>query len=44
MEDAGMLADVKAYDAAKARLEDGEEDLIPLEVTEFRLRREPPRG
>src|SRR5271167_3260220 len=30
MEDAEMLADVKAYDAAKARLEDGEDELIPL--------------
>jgi DNA-binding XRE family transcriptional regulator len=40
MEDAEMLADVKAYDAAKARLEDGEEELIPLEITERRLRGE----
>ena len=38
MEDAEMLADVKAYDAAKARLEDGEDELIPLEITERRLR------
>ena len=37
MEDAEMLADVKAYDAAKARLEDGEDELIPLEITERRL-------
>ena len=36
-----MLADVKAYDAAKARLEDGEDELIPLEITERRLRGEP---
>ena len=28
--DAEMLADVKAYDAAKARLENGEDELIPL--------------
>ena len=41
MEDAEMLADVKAYDAAKARLEDGEDELIPLEMTERRLRGEP---
>jgi mRNA interferase RelE/StbE len=41
MEDAEMLADVKAYDAAKARLEDGEDELIPLEITERRLRGEP---
>jgi hypothetical protein len=30
MEDAEMLADVKAYDAAKARLEDGDDELVPL--------------
>src|ERR1035441_3960388 len=41
MEDAEMLADVKAYDAAKVRLEDGEDELIPLEITERRLRGEP---
>ena len=41
MEDAEMLADVKAYDAAKARLEDGEDELIPLEITERKLRGEP---
>jgi len=41
IEDAEMLADVKAYDAAKARLEDGLEELIPLEITERRLRGEP---
>jgi len=41
MEDAEMLADVKAYDAAKARLEDGEDELVPLEITERRLRGEP---
>jgi DNA-binding XRE family transcriptional regulator len=40
MEDAEMLADVKAYDAAKARLEAGEDELIPLEITERRLRGE----
>ncbi len=38
MEDAEMLADVKAYDAAKLRLEDGEDELIPLEITERRLK------
>src|SRR5258708_38296005 len=37
MEDSEMLADVKAYDAAKARLEDDEDELIPLEITERRL-------
>jgi DNA-binding XRE family transcriptional regulator len=41
MEDAEMLANVKAYDAAKARLEDGSDELIPLEITERRLRGEP---
>jgi mRNA interferase RelE/StbE len=41
IEDAEMLADVKAYDAAKARLEAGEDELIPLEITERRLRGEP---
>src|SRR5258708_24189891 len=40
MEDAEMLADVKAYDAAKARLENGEDELLPLEITERRLRGE----
>src|SRR5208282_3153392 len=40
MEDAEMLADVKAYDAAKARLDEGEDELIPLEMTERRLRGE----
>jgi mRNA interferase RelE/StbE len=38
MDDAEMLADVKAYDAAKARLKNGEDELIPLEITERRLR------
>jgi DNA-binding XRE family transcriptional regulator len=41
MEDAEMLADVKAYDAAKARLQNGEDELIPLEIAERRLRGEP---
>jgi ribosome-binding protein aMBF1 (putative translation factor) len=34
---AEMLADVKAYDAAKGRLARGEDELIPLEMTERRL-------
>lgn len=34
---AEMLDDVKAYDAAKARLGRGEDELIPLEVAERRL-------
>ena len=37
MDDAGMLADVKAYDAAKARLENGGDELVPLEIIERRL-------
>jgi mRNA interferase RelE/StbE len=41
MQDAEMLADVKAYDAAKSRLESGEDELIPLEITERRLQGEP---
>jgi DNA-binding XRE family transcriptional regulator len=41
MEDSEMLADVKAYDAAKARLENGDDELIPLEITERRLSGEP---
>jgi hypothetical protein len=41
MEDAEMLADVKACDAAKARLEDGSDELIPLEITERSLRESP---
>src|SRR5260370_4376957 len=41
MEDAEMLADVKAYDAAKARLDDGSDELIPLQITERRLKGEP---
>jgi hypothetical protein len=32
---------MKAYDAAKARLDDGSDDLIPLEITERRLRGKP---
>jgi DNA-binding XRE family transcriptional regulator len=37
MDAAEMLADVKAYDAAKGRLERGEDELIPLAITERRL-------
>jgi len=42
IDDAEMLADVKAYDAAKDRLERGEDELIPLEITERRLAGENP--
>jgi hypothetical protein len=41
MKDAEMLADVKAYDDAKARLENGEDELVPLEIIERRLSEEP---
>jgi DNA-binding XRE family transcriptional regulator len=37
MDAAEMLADVKAYDAAKRRLECGGDELIPLAITERRL-------
>lgn len=40
MEDAEMLADVRAYDAAKARLQAGEDELIPMEIIERGLRGE----
>lgn len=39
--DAEMFADVRAYDAAKTRLHDGEDELIPLEISERRLNGEP---
>ncbi len=42
MDDAEMLADVKAYDAAKARLDRGDDELIPLEITERRIAGENP--
>jgi ribosome-binding protein aMBF1 (putative translation factor) len=37
LDDAEMLADVRAFDAAKARLERGEDEPIPLEITERRI-------
>jgi DNA-binding XRE family transcriptional regulator len=37
MDDAEMLADVRAYDAAKGRLDRGDDELIPLEIIERRL-------
>ncbi len=42
MDDAEMLADVKAYDAAKARLASGEDELVPFEIVERRLNGEAP--
>ena len=37
IDDAEMLADVQAYDAAKGRLDRGEDELIPLEITKRRI-------
>ena len=37
LDDAERPADVKAYDRAKARLHRGEDELLPLEITERRL-------
>ena len=37
VDDAQMLADVQAYDAAKGRLERGDDERIPVEITERRL-------
>ena len=42
MNDAETLADVTAYDAAKGRLDRGEDELIPIEITERRLAGESP--
>ena len=42
MDNAEMLADVRAYDAAKRRIDRGEDELIPLEITERRLAGESP--
>ena len=42
MDNAEMLADVRAYDVAKGRLDRGEDELIPLEITERRLAGESP--
>jgi hypothetical protein len=42
LDDGEMLTDVKAYDAAKGCLERGEDELIPLEITERRLDGENP--
>lgn len=44
MENAEMLADVKAYDAAKIRLEDGEDELIPLEIIDAGWEEKPRSG
>ena len=42
IDDAEMLADVKAYDGAKARLGRGEDEVIPFEITERRVAGESP--
>ncbi len=39
---AEMLVDVMAYDAAKARLARGEDELVPLDLSERRLGGESP--
>jgi DNA-binding XRE family transcriptional regulator len=42
MDDAEMLSDVKAFDTAKLRLARGEDEVIPLDITERRLAGESP--
>ena len=42
VDDAEMLADVKAYDAAKGRIERTEDELIPLSISERRIAGESP--
>ena len=42
MDDAEMLADVRAYDAAKSRLDRGDDEAIPFEMVERRLAGESP--
>ena len=42
MDDAEMLSDVKAYDAVKARLARGEDELVPFDISERRLAGESP--
>lgn len=42
MDDTEMLADVTAYDAEKARIERGEDEVIPLAITERRIAGESP--
>jgi DNA-binding XRE family transcriptional regulator len=42
IDDAEMHADVRAYDAAKARLARGEDELIPFSIVERRLAGESP--
>jgi DNA-binding XRE family transcriptional regulator len=40
--DAEMLADIQAYDAVKANIRNGHDEIIPFEITERRLARESP--
>lgn len=42
MADAEILADVRAYDAAKARLARGDDEIIPFELVERRVKGESP--
>ena len=37
VDDAEMLADVTAYDSAKARIKRGEDEVVPLAIIERRL-------
>ena len=42
IDDAEMLADVQAYDAAKSRLDRDDDEIIPIEITERRIAGESP--
>lgn len=42
VEDAAMLADIAAYDAAKARLADGRDELVPAGILDAMLAGENP--
>ncbi|MEZ5690526.1 MAG: helix-turn-helix transcriptional regulator [Rickettsiales bacterium] len=37
LSDSEALADIRAYDIAKARLEDGDDEVIPFELSEARV-------
>jgi len=42
LKDSEILADIYAYDSVKARLESGEDELIPFEMVERRINGESP--
>jgi len=42
LKDEEMLSDIHAYDSAKAKLESGEDELIPFEMVERRINGESP--